>query len=568
MVQARLIAMRNEILIIAGAALVVLSLAVPISAQEIKPGGEAKPVPLALCSKGGEICLFAAVNDSAMDRAVATWKSFFEERGGIVQVVPAGNEPKFPGAGAIMAFESEDICPVARQMKADLGGLKDTRPESHLLLARNWNNRPLVLVVGKTSAGTDCGAARLLSKVACWDGKISIQPGEELNKPFIDVRENMLCPSPDYDKWPTERLSAYPKFLKACGFNSVQIAEILAYWGHKGMTRKKEAPALRAVAESAHKNGMLVSQFIWGCELVADTNLMKISAATYADVVDHLITHWGDPGAGGYEVPQRMTMALLDEYRKINPKARATVSTWANHKFWNGDRKAPAVLDETYSSKEIGIALHRWYDADGPVLPTDHYNTNPGENPKRGDLVLKAGRRLGIWGWYLGDHELGDGDYLRTRLLDKYFSSLLPPDVSTKVDWISVEKVHHGNLSRINQFIAGQKMWNPKQPLREIMMDYCRSMYGPVHASTVCDAIECAEAKGPQKFTKTNPPSDEFPDVTGDAAFSNRLDQVWVELQKVQLPADWKPNFPDVGSVRNDIKELLLRCKPTKTTSK
>ena len=142
------------------------------------------------------------------------------------------------------------------------------------------------------------------------------------------------------------------------------------------------------------------------------------------------------------------------------------------------------------------------------------------------DIVIKDGRRLGIWGWYLGDEECTGGDWLYTRVLDKYFSSL-PAEAGTQVDWISIEKVFHGKVSRINQFVAGQKMWDPKRPLREIMMDYCGAMYGQRFAAVMCDAMECEEAAREQVTEGDKiPESDRFPEMWNDAAFAKRLDRV------------------------------------------
>ena len=526
-----------------------------VTAPVAAPDG---PAALELANKGEPaVCLFTPLKDAAAQRAVERWRAFLTVRGWAVKVAPPSAKPDLPPAGAVMAFESADTAPIAKQVEAELGGLDGARPDAYLLLATNWNGRPLILAVGKTSAGTDCAAARLLGKVGCWDGKATIAPCEELAKPFFNVREMMLCPRNNYERWKPERLAAYPEFLKACGFNSVQIAEILTYWGHN-LKRSVVAPAIRTVAKSAHEQGMLVSQFVWGCELQSGgDDFLKLQATNYADVVDHLVTHWGDPGNGNYANSQQITTKLLEEYRKINPKTRATVSTWVMHRFWRGNPQAKSFLDETFSPKAIGIALHRWWDDRGK------WGKKGNENIRWAEKVLKASRRLGIWGWYLGDYEMGGKEHLRTRILNKYFDSL-PDSVSTNVDWVSIEKVNHGDLARINQYVAGQKMWNPHRPLRAIMMDYCRSMYGPVYAETVCDAFEAVEEIQRQVITGNIPEWDRFPKVEQDDAWKARTAGLLTKLEAVKLPADWQPNLADVGSVANDVERLKARLSGKK----
>ena len=281
---------------------------------------------------------------------------------------------------------------------------------------------------------------------------------------------------------------------------------------------------------------------------MADAEDNRITAAefarTYGDVVDHVITHWGHPGPTVPFDAVKLTTTLLNEYRKHNPKVRATISVWSYGSFWKSKH------DESFAPLEIGIALDRWY------------------NPASADVVLKSGRRLGIWGWYLGDLECAAGDWLHTRVLDKYFSSL-PAEAGNQVDWISIEKCYHGGLSRINQFVTGQKMWTPKKPLRGIMLDYCGAMYGERFAPVMCDAFECAEAVQEQ-VTEGHciPESDHFPEMWNNAEYAQRLGRTLTALKKIKLPQGWKSNLPDVGSAADDVQTLQERLADAQTKIK
>ena len=150
--------------------------------------------PLILASKGGPATvLLAAGNDASMKRAVETWRAFLKDRGFDVQVVPPSEKPDLPQAGAVIAFETESACPLAKQVGIDLAKLKDARGESHIIVVQEWNHRPCVLVVGKASAGADCGAGRLLSLVRSSSDKVTCRALREARKPFFNVRDMHLA---------------------------------------------------------------------------------------------------------------------------------------------------------------------------------------------------------------------------------------------------------------------------------------------------------------------------------------------------------------------------------------
>ena len=95
------------------------------------------------------------------------------------------------------------------------------------------------------------------------------------------------------------------------------------------------------------------------------------------------------------------------------------------------------IGDEKHAPKAVGIAIQRWYDAD------------------RAQQIAKAGRRVGIWGWYIGDFEMIYGSYLYSRSIDKYFSGL-PAKAGEQVDWLSIEMCFHGLPSKLNLYVTGQ----------------------------------------------------------------------------------------------------------------
>ncbi len=196
---------------------------------------------LALSAPGSAApILYTSVDAPGTARAVQTWRVFFADRGVEAQCPKAGTKPEFAGQSAVLAFETEAACPLATRMGLDLSGLKDARDEAHVLTVRLWNGRPLMLVVGKTAAGADAGAAQLLSKVACnittagsWT--VVCEPLEALRQPFLRGREATLCPTGrvlgpgslvNYENWDKPRLERYLRYL-------VQSGVVQRHWGRE-----------------------------------------------------------------------------------------------------------------------------------------------------------------------------------------------------------------------------------------------------------------------------------------------------------------------------------------------
>jgi hypothetical protein len=254
-----------------------------------------------------------------------------------------------------------------------------------------------------------------------------------------------------------------------------------------------------------------------------------------------------------------MTADVLSEFRKANPKVQVTLSTWANNGFWKS-RDDASFLDESLAPREIGIALHRWY------------------NPEYAQRVRKAGRHVGVWGWYLMDMEWLPPPHFRTQQLDRYFSSPLgnheaPPDwrfwfgtsreMSRDVDWLSLELCWHALPSEISLYVGGQKMWDPKRPVREITLDWCRAVFGPPNAETMREVYETVEVgrapDQPAKLYKHR--KDLLPEVVRTPEFGRRAEAALAALRAVRLPQGWKPNFPVMGTPQGHLDMLASELR-------
>jgi hypothetical protein len=146
------------------------------------------------------------------------------------------------------------------------------------------------------------------------------------------------------------------------------------------------------------------------------------------------------------------------------------------------------------------------------------------------------------------------GSHLYGRTMDTYFSAL-PPRAGEVVDWLSIELCFHGLPSEINLYVAGQKMWDPKRRLKDIVLDYCAAVYGPANAEVMQRAYETVE-EGQKEVRYGMVQKDRYPQVLGAEEFTRKSKQVLADMEKVQLPVGWKPNFATVVPPADDLESL------------
>lgn len=510
----------------------------------------------------------SSIEGDEIDRTIKTLSSFFVDRNIETEFINS-KSLLFHRNKSFLVLETLESHPLASQLRVDLTTLKNSRDEAHVILSCKHNDAAVILVVGKTPLGIESGVSYLLSKINCtvdenrkWIIKCPVF--EEIRNPFFIMREATLCPTgrefPDYpmvnyENWNLELLLKYPPFLKACGFNSLQLMELITYnastnnWhgGYrgglpKGKTIDDVQDVLYILMNSAHSEGMRVSQYIWGSPLDgnkwSDPNtrsnreeFYRELAGRYGEKVDHIITHWQDEGnEGGYETPLTATMFIWNEYKKWNPNIHVTCDAWFNPELYEG------ISTEKYASKNVAIAVERWYDE------------------KRVEQILNSGRKVGIWGWYLSDFEMIFGSKLYTKTLDHYFFKL-PEKASEQIDWMSFELCFHGLPSRLNLYVVGRKMWDPSTPLSNIIFDYCNALYGEINAEDMMFVYETVE-EGQKEVRYGMVEKDRYSTVVNTPDFQRKVDLSLKKLDNIRLSSHWIPNFLNVASPQDDIKNL------------
>lgn len=516
---------------------------------------------IAIAQAGGRGArVVVASRDATMQRTGGWLRGFLAGRG--YPVEPSLATEMGEDGPPVWVLETRDACPSARSLGVNTSFLEKARADAYVLRVSKQRGRPVVAVVGRTSQGVRSGVARLVALMSERDGKLLAPETQEERTPFFPIRRLHVCPTGRiaqgndwcaaqglptdrtwadtlWTTWTDDRLKTYAEQLWLLGFNSVEVAEIRGYRGvfSDEDLAKSITPKLIVFMKALRENGLQVSQFIWGQSLfVEGENLCWNSpderktmekefrrlAETYGRYVDHIVVHVGDPGGctrngcDAYATTQQIATFLLNEYRKVNPNVTATLSTWANEGFLKGSPNTK-FLDETYSPKELSIALHRWYD----VLKCD--------------MISGAGRECDIWGWYLSDYELALDMGLFMRRLDHYYSSL-PRAASRKVRAISTEINFSGWPQIINAYVSGQKMWSPQRKLADIEREFCAGVFGDKNAEAMVAIYQACESYvHPDRYLWFIPSTDCLPEVFGTPEYNRQLRKALALARKVEI---------------------------------
>lgn len=322
------------------------------------------------------------------------------------------------------------------------------------------------------------------------------------------------------ENWPIERLPAYVGQMDAFGFNSLQGYDEWETYTHSGClaTRRQWRDKLLCMMQQNRKLGNRTTLQSWGgktwvqngvrvvrdwddplCDeplvfrntgndfsspcwydpedrRVLDAHLHYLSG--YASHVDHVISHYADPGGCNRNGCTIGTAALLmnhqlDVFRGVNPRMEGTFNTWpltSDHTGYRiGDVLHRATWNRTFSwwhFSEVAHLLHpeimianRWYD------------------PRVADCCRRWGRRYGLWDWYSSDQEITASLHVEAERLARQFSAL-PKEAGEVLEYHSVSNNCHG-LSSASLYIAAQLMWTPKRDAFEILREFCECVFGP-----------------------------------------------------------------------------------------
>lgn len=328
-------------------------------------------------------------------------------------------------------------------------------------------------------------------------------------KPFISRREVILSDPFDayvvngraiqdrytWQLWPMARMERYIDMLCEFGFNSIQLSELAEDYGCVGyrLSERQLGDKLHAVSRYAKSKGMTRSLFVWGsgatdvkksrgklldwtffhpCPCVKGGNAALDAhyrkQARHAPHFDHIVTHWGDPGGcRGGKCTIRTTMELHNRlagaFRKRNGDIATTFSLWVMHmpEFggrWPGYESVRTILDAGILPPDVGLAQH------------GRFRLNEAKT------IAAAGRRAGVWGWYLADDEVMPSIHVHKTILGEYFNAM-PPSAGRLLEWHSIDSNCHA-LNVHNLYLAGQLLIDPTRIADALLAEYCRRAFG------------------------------------------------------------------------------------------
>jgi len=470
------------------------------------------------------------------------------------------------GSAPLWVLETEGNCPVAKSLGIDTSFLKTAKADAYILSVFERQGRAVVSVVGRNVVGVRSGVARLVALTKNDGSRLIVPQATERRSPFFEVRElavsnrgRLFKGTPWADtlwrRWSDERIRKYAEQIWLMGFNSIQLIEGRNFRvANADKTRLNDIVSKTLVfMRAAHANGMKVTQWVWGqapyddkmCwNTPSDRSIMEEEfrwmAKTYGKDVDRVVVHVRDPGGcprgkdcpycDDYRTPQEVAAFIYREYRKVNPKVEIVLSTWQNPGFWKG-AQGVKFLDETYMPKDIGIALHKWYDAD------------------KAKMVLSSGRTADIWSWYLSDHETTSDMSLCMRRVDKYFSSL-PDQASGDIRAISTELCFHGWPNVISAYVSAQKMWSPHRDLNDIEREFCAGMFGEKNADGMVALYQaCESVVNPPRYDSCLPP---LSAVFGNPEYNKEFRSALAMGKKAEL----RPSFTPIFSTATDPRAL------------
>ncbi len=475
-----------------------------------------------------------------------------------------------------------------------------SRDEAYVLDVKTGKQGSTILLIGKSITGVRAATARFVCKIANDGRQLTMPVGREQADPFIKLRvTNPGNPSrrqtpftspfksTDIETWPLSKIRAYPEMFWQFGFNGLQLGECRGYSSVPDSDIVRIRTAQQTMYKGARDYHMYTSMFMWGDALFdefetfswnnpTERKVMRLFqkdlAMDYGPLVDHIIVHVGDPGGCSrdgcdlYKTPQEITASALAEFRKVNPKIVATLSTWANSYFW---RKSPKRIDmSNYAPMFPGMASQTEYNEpvpggakfmDASYMPKDvGIAMNRDYNEQQADMICANGRPADIWSWYIGDNEMINTYWFAMKHTDAMISKM-PDKARDQINMETHDLCWHGWPQVITAYVGAQKLWNPRKPLLKIEREFCVAGFGPQNADAVLQLYLTVENGWNQALP--TPPN------WGTAEYSAQLTKVLQQAASIKFPTGWKPNFAFPVPVKNYIEMLTARVKLMRAVS-
>ena len=393
-----------------------------------------------------------------------------------------------------------------------------------------------------------------------------IPPGISRDIITETMYKKYACPNWDIAKW-----RKYIDMLVAFGFNSIQLSDTslsyrLAGWGDY----PREWPQkVAAIADYARSRGLRTTFFIWGTvgfDYRDNTPYLKglcwndprereileqywEHQAWHVSHFDHLVTHWGDPGGckrGGctIETAQHLHNEIVRRCREHNPTINSSFSLWCIDNAWPGYKDVHTVVDAGILPAEVMVAVGTDYSMD----------RIPGKLREVQEIAT-AGRKVGVWGWYLADHEMLPSLWVRTASLKDYFSKFVGQTYE-QTEWHTIDSCVPP-LNMHNLYVAAKLMRDPQADADAALGEFLAGAFGPPNVAALKRVFDVIHNTRGEQINWTRGGTygkDSVPDVTV-------VQEVHQAVVQISIPEDFRPAFPMVISPQEFLAELAAQTE-------
>jgi hypothetical protein len=201
---------------------------------------------------------------------------------------------------------------------------------------------------------------------------------------------------------------------------------------------------------------------------------------------------------------------------------------------WPGYEGPRTVLESGLLAPDVGVAAHG--------LPEDFRFDDV-------RAVAAAGRKAGVWSWYLVNNEIYPSCYANAGRLRTFFAGL-PPEASSLIAWLSVDSNNH-TLNLHSLYVAGALMRDPGADPRRLLREFAAGALGPANAEAVVGLLGIIEELRPS-----------WPTTYGDAPLSvSRAREAQALARTIRVPDGFRPAFPLVIAPQDLARELVAQAE-------
>jgi hypothetical protein len=401
------------------------------------------------------------------------------------------------------------------------------------------------------------------------------------------------------EAWSAERAKRYVLQMNASGFNSIQLYDEWETYLHSGCltTRRQWREQILRMIRQARDLGNRVTLQTWGGKSWKQNGIRVISdwddplcdepvvfpkpepfsspcwhdptdrraiedhlhyLSGYISHVDHVISHYADPGGcnlNGCTIGTAVELMnhQVDVFRAVNPRIQATFNTWPLTSKVTGYR-----LENVHHRSTWNRTFSWWHFAQ--VVRRLHPEimiANRRHERQVADCCRRWGRKYGIWDWYSSDQEITASLHVEAERLGRQFSSIAD-EASMDLEYYSVPNNCHG-LSGATIYIAGQLLWTPRRDPFEILREFCQCVFGPKCAEAFYRGYE-AVARIRNRDVEGDPAFDDSylgagtPDPRADAEQSGAALEA---LRNATPDPEWVSRIP-MATKAEDLREDLM----------